>query len=47
MPPGIPVATVGINGAVNAGVLAAKIIALNDHEVAHKLEEFTRQGSKL
>lgn len=47
MPPGIPVATVGINGAVNAGVLAARIIALNDREVADKLEEFTRQGSKL
>ena len=30
MPPGIPVATVAINGALNAGLLAAKILATND-----------------
>ena len=34
MPPGIPVATVGINGAQNAGILAAQIIATGDSEVA-------------
>jgi len=37
MPPGIPVATVAIGGARNAGVLAAQIIALGDAELAEKL----------
>jgi len=47
MPPGIPVATVGINGAVNAGVLAARIIGLTNENVADKLNEFTVRGCKL
>lgn len=34
MPPGIPTATVGINAALNAAVLAVRIVALSDHEVA-------------
>lgn len=34
MPPGIPVATVGINGAENAGILAAQILATKDPEIA-------------
>lgn len=34
MPPGIPVATVAINGAMNAAILAVQIIALTDEEVA-------------
>jgi 5-(carboxyamino)imidazole ribonucleotide mutase len=38
MPPGIPVATVAIGGARNAGVLAAQIIALGDAELAGKLK---------
>ena len=38
MPPGIPVATVAINGALNAGILAAKIIATNDE--ADRLEAY-------
>jgi len=37
MPPGIPVATVAIGGARNAGVLAAQIIALGDGELAGRL----------
>lgn len=37
MPPGIPVATVGINGAENAGILAAQIIATADARVANEL----------
>lgn len=37
MPPGIPVATVGINGAENAGILAAQIIATKDEKVAQDL----------
>lgn len=40
MPPGIPVATVGINGAQNAGILAAQMIATGDEEVATKLAKF-------
>lgn len=38
MPPGIPVATVGVNGAQNAAILAAEMIALGDPEVAAKVE---------
>jgi len=37
MPPGIPVATVAIGGARNAGVLAAQIVALGDAALAEKL----------
>lgn len=40
MPPGIPVATVGINGAQNAGILAAQIMASGDEKLAEKLIEF-------
>ena len=38
MPPGIPVATVGVNGAQNAAILAAEMIALGDDEGAGKVE---------
>ena len=37
MPPGIPVATVGIDGAMNAGILAAQIIASADTVLAEKI----------
>lgn len=40
MPPGIPVATVGINGAKNAAVLAAEMIALSQPEIAQKMKEY-------
>ena len=40
MPPGIPVATVAINGAKNAGILAAQIIGSFDLEVGKKVEEY-------
>lgn len=36
MPPGIPVATVGINGALNAGILAAQMLSVNDDELFAK-----------
>ncbi len=39
MPTGVPVATVAVNGAANAGVLAAQILALSDHDLAGRLEE--------
>src|SRR6266700_3282551 len=42
MPPGIPVATVAINGAKNAGLLAAKIIGTNEETVQSKLEEYAK-----
>lgn len=38
MPPGIPVATVGVNGAQNAAILAAQMIALGDEEMAKKID---------
>ncbi|NBB88680.1 MAG: 5-(carboxyamino)imidazole ribonucleotide mutase [Bacteroidetes bacterium] len=40
MPAGIPVATVALDGAKNAGILAARIIGASDIEVAKKLEEY-------
>ena len=38
MPPGMPVATVAVNGAENAGLLAAQIVGLTDPAVARKVE---------
>lgn len=38
MPPGVPVATVGINGAVNAALLCAEILAVTDEALAERLE---------
>ena len=40
MPPGIPVATVAINGALNAGVLAAQMLATNDFSIFAKTVEY-------
>lgn len=40
MPPGIPVATVAINGAMNAGILAAQILAVGDPVLKAKIVEF-------
>lgn len=42
MPPGIPVATVGIDGARNAGILAATIIGVCDTKVAKRIENFKK-----
>lgn len=39
MPPGIPVATVGVNTAKNAALLAIEILAVEDHELAQKLQD--------
>lgn len=46
MPPGIPVATVGINAAKNAGILAAQILALSDSALQKKLEDYKKSLSK-
>ena len=40
MPPGIPVATVTINGGLNAAVLAMRILALTDEGIAARLEDY-------
>lgn len=40
MPSGIPVATVGVNGGENAGLLALQILGVKDMEIAEKLEEY-------
>ena len=41
MPSGIPVATVAINGGANAGILAAKILAVSDAELLANLKEYS------
>lgn len=43
MPPGIPVATMAIDGARNAGLYAAKIIALSDENVAKRLARLLKK----
>jgi 5-(carboxyamino)imidazole ribonucleotide mutase len=40
MPAGIPVATVAIDGATNAALLAAQILAVSDHDLSHKLKHY-------
>jgi len=45
MPPGIPVATVGVNAAQNAGILAAQIIGAGDKEVMKAVTEY-KEGLK-
>ncbi len=45
MPPGIPVATVGVNGALNAGILASQILAVSDSEVAARVAAY-KEGLK-
>ncbi|QKJ21231.1 5-(carboxyamino)imidazole ribonucleotide mutase [Microbacterium hominis] len=42
MPAGIPVATVSINGAKNAGLLAARILGASDAEIADRVEQYAR-----
>ncbi len=46
MPPGIPVATVGINGAMNAAVLAARILSLTDDGISSRLSAWSEGLSK-
>lgn len=45
MPPGIPVATVAVNGAQNAAILAAQMIALGDEALAMRMKDF-KEGLK-
>ena len=44
MPPGMPVATVGINGAANAALLAIQILAVEDSELSEKFIAFRKAG---
>ena len=46
MPPGVPVATVGIGNTKNAAMLAAQIIALSDGEVARTIEVYRQQWNQ-
>jgi 5-(carboxyamino)imidazole ribonucleotide mutase len=46
MPPGVPVATVGIDGAKNAAYLACEILSIKDPEIAKKLEDFRLRTRK-
>jgi 5-(carboxyamino)imidazole ribonucleotide mutase len=43
MPRGVPVATVAINGATNAGLLAARILSLDDAALAEDLETYRHE----
>lgn len=43
MPPGIPVATVGIDGALNAAILAVQILAVNDQQLQSKLADYKEE----
>lgn len=43
MPSGVPVATVALDGARNAGILAAQILGANDPELGKRLDEFKKQ----
>jgi 5-(carboxyamino)imidazole ribonucleotide mutase len=46
MPPGIPVATVGINGAMNAAILAAQILAVKEERLQIKLADYKENLKK-
>ena len=46
MPNGVPVATVALNGATNAGILAAQIIGISDQEISQKLVDYKSQLEK-
>ena len=47
MPPGVPVATVAIGGARNAGLLAIRILAVTDDDLARRLEEYRLEMEEL
>jgi phosphoribosylaminoimidazole carboxylase PurE protein len=47
MPAGIPVATVSIGNGRNAGLLAMRMLSINNAEIAHKLEAFSEDMKEL
>jgi 5-(carboxyamino)imidazole ribonucleotide mutase len=46
MPPGVPVATVGIDNTRNAAMLAAQILALTDGEIAQAIEDYREKWNQ-
>jgi 5-(carboxyamino)imidazole ribonucleotide mutase len=46
MPPGVPVATVGVDGARNAGILAVQMLAISDPDLANALVSFKQAQKK-
>ena len=46
MPPGVPVATVGVDGAANAGYLAVEILSVANDELAEKLAAFKKKQNE-
>jgi 5-(carboxyamino)imidazole ribonucleotide mutase len=46
MPPGIPVATVGVNAAMNAGILAAQVIATGNPEIMKEIVSYKKRLKK-
>jgi 5-(carboxyamino)imidazole ribonucleotide mutase len=46
MPPGVPVATVAINGSRNSGILAAQVIGASDQAIADRLAQFKEKMRK-
>ncbi len=46
MPNGIPVATVALNAAKNAGILATQILAISDPHIRHKIEKFRHEQTQ-
>ena len=46
MPPGIPVATVGINGALNAAILSAQMLSLSDESLQNRLNDYKENLKK-
>ena len=46
MPPGIPVVTVAINGAMNAAILAVQMLALSNDELAEAFTAYKRRSEK-
>lgn len=47
MPPGVPVATVAINGAKNAGILAAQILGTTDERIYHVVDQYKKDLEKM
>lgn len=46
MPAGVPVATVGVGNSRNAALLAVRLLALNDEDLARKYDDFVRKQTK-
>jgi 5-(carboxyamino)imidazole ribonucleotide mutase len=47
MPPGVPVATVAINGARNAGILAAEILGIKFPDIRHRVKAYREELSRM